>query len=53
MKEESDSKALERQAQSNARYQSVLTGRWNDEDATGLPWDDPEVYHIRTGGEPQ
>ena len=53
MKEESDSKASERQSQSKARYESVLTGRWNDEDATGLPWDDPEVYHIRTGGEPQ
>ena len=51
MKEESDSKASERQAQSNARETSVLEGRWNDEIATGLPWNHPLVPYILDGGE--
>lgn len=50
MKEESDSKASERQAQSKARDESVSEGRWNDEIATGLPWNHPQVLHVLTGG---
>lgn len=50
LNEEENLGASTRRTQSQQREDHVLQSRWNDEDATGLPWNHRQVLHVLTGG---